>query len=139
MHRFFIPNDHHGNVVFNFTSQPIEDLPAYALGYREAGRSLAANIGASNGYADYDGYPILFLYRHALELYLKAVVYRGARLLGLVSQEAIDTNRLFERHDLSRLLPAIHEIFRQMRWDFEGSGLDSFDDFSNLIRSIDSI
>jgi hypothetical protein len=139
MHRFFTPNHHHGNVVFNFTPLPIDGLTAFALGYRQAGRTLATNIAASNGYADYDGYPILFLYRHALELYLKAVVYRGARLMGLVSQEDIDTNRLFERHDLSRLLPAIQAIFRQMGWDFEGSGLDSYDDFSDFIRSIDSI
>jgi hypothetical protein len=139
MHRYFIPNHHHGNVVFNFTARPIDDLTAFALGYRKSGRSLATNIAASHGYADYDGYPILFLYRHALELYLKAVVYRGARLIGLVSQKTIDTNRLFERHDLSRLLPAIRAIFSQMGWDFEGSGLDSFDDFSDLIQSIDSI
>ena len=139
MHRFFIPTHHHGNVVFNFTPQPIDDLTAFALGYREAGRTLANNIARSGGYPDYDGYPILFLYRHALELYLKAIVYRGARLMGLVSQKAIDTNRLFEQHGLSRLLPSIKAIFRQMHWDFKGCSLNSFDDFSEFIRSLDSI
>jgi|SRR5579862_1489811 len=139
MHRFLVPRQPHGNVVFNFTRRPVDDLTAFALGYREAGRILAAKMAAANGYADYDGYPILFLYRHALELYLKAIVYRGAQLSDLISEEAIGTNRLFERHDLARLLPAIEAIFRQMSWDFEGSGLDSYEDFADFIRTIDTV
>jgi hypothetical protein len=71
MHRIFLSEHFHGNVVFNFTVRPIRDLTAFALGYREAGQTLAAKMAAARGYADYDGYPILYLYRHALlELYL---------------------------------------------------------------------
>lgn len=55
------------------------------VGYREAGKVLADRIAAANGYADYDGYPILYLYRHSLELHLKAIVYHGAALLGLIA------------------------------------------------------
>ncbi len=139
MHRFFNAAHVHGNVVFNFTRRPIDDLGAFALGYREAANILAQRMAAARGYADYDGYPILFMYRHALELSLKAIVYRGAKLVGLISEEHIDVKQLFERHDLTRLLPAIKSIFDQLGSDFEGSGLESYDDFADLIRSIDSI
>jgi hypothetical protein len=139
MHRMFLAEDYHGNVVFNFTGRPLEDLTAFALGYREAGQTLANNMANAHGYADYDGYPILFLYRHALELYLKAIVYHGAQLLGLISEERVDTNRLFERHKLGRLLPSIRAIFQQMNWDFEGSRLENYEDFAAFVRDLDTI
>jgi hypothetical protein len=138
-HRFFNAANIHGNVVFNFTRGPINDLSEFALGYREAAHVLAEKMAAAHGYADYDGYPILFMYRRALELSLKAIVYRGVKLAGLISEEHIDVKELFARHDLSRLLPAIKSIFEQMGSDFEGSGLESYEDFASLIRSIDSI
>ncbi len=55
MHHFFASTHLHGNVVFNFTGRPIDDLEAFALGYREAGRTLATQMGVAQGYADYDG------------------------------------------------------------------------------------
>ena len=139
MHRFFQSTELHGNIAFNFVAQPIEDLTAFALGYHEAAQTLAAKLAASGGYPDYDGYPILFLYRHALELYLKAIVYHGAELLGLVSEAQVDTSQLFQRHELTRLVPAIRAIFNEMGWNFEGSGLASFDDFADFIRDLDSV
>ena len=114
IHHFFDYDDPHGNIVFNFTGRPIEDLTAFALGYQQAAHSLAGRLAQSRGYADYEGYPVLFLYRHSLELYLKAIVYRGAMLLGLVAERRPDTRDLFERHELVRLLPAIRAIFKEM-------------------------
>ncbi len=139
IHHFFDYGDPHGNVVFNFTGRPIEDLTTFALGYQQAAHTLAARLGQSRGYADYEGYPVLFLYRHSLELYLKAIVYRGAMLLGLVAEERPDTRGLFDRHELVRLLPAVRAIFKEMDWDFEGSGVASFADFEGFIRAMDSI
>lgn len=139
LHHFFGSTRLHGNVVFNFTGRPIDDLVAFALGYHEAGKALAAQMAVAKGYADYDGYPILFLYRHALELYLKAVVYRGAKLVGLISPKSANTDKLLHRHSLVPLLPSIRAIFSQMNWNFEGSGLASYDDFASLIHSLDSI
>jgi hypothetical protein len=74
-------------------------------------------MASAPGYRDYDGYPIFYLYRHSLELHLKAIVYRGAQLLGLISDEQIDTRSLLTRHELTRLLPTIQAIFKRMAWD----------------------
>ncbi len=139
MHHIFNSPHEHGNVVFNFRRRPIDDLIAFALGYSKAGHALAARFAVARGYGDYEGYPILFLYRHALELYLKAVVYRGAKLLKLVTQENVNTDHLFQRHDLARWLPAIQAISKQMKWNFEGSGPSSCEDFASFIHTLDSI
>jgi hypothetical protein len=139
VHRFLDkPQGGQGNVVFNFRGHPVEDLSAFATGYHLAGKTLATNF-ATKGYADYEGYPILFLYRHALELYLKAVVYQGALLLGLVAEETLDTKKLFRKHQLSLWLPHVEAIFRVQGWAFDGTGLNSFDDFEELVHSLDGI
>ena len=141
MHHFFKSNFPHGNVVFNFHGRAINDLSAFAAGYHEAGKILVSNLEAARAYRDYEGYPILFLYRHALELYLKAIVYRGAQLLGLISDEKLNTEKLLTRHKLTGFLPAIEAIFKAVEWEwnFEVSGLKSFDDFADLIKEIEKI
>lgn len=141
MHSFFESNYYHGNVVFNFRGRAINDLSVFAAGYHEAGRSLGSKMESSPGYRDYEGYPILFLYRHALELYLKAIVYRGAQLLGLISDEKLNTEKLWKNHELTVLLPAVEAIFKAMEWEwnFGVSGLKSFDDFRCFIREIEKV
>jgi len=128
-----------GNIVFNFTGRTFDDLIAFADGYAAAGHALAERFAADPGHEDNEGYPILFLYRHALELYLKAIVYRGTTLNGLISGENVDTDRLFRRHPFGRLLPAIQAIAKQMRWDFEGSGLASYAEFAQFIHTLDEV
>lgn len=138
-HWLFESKDIHGNVVFNFTGRPIEDLAAFAEGYHRAGRHLAAHLDASSVYCDYEGYPILFLYRHALELYLKAIIYHGALLVGVISEQRIDTSKLFHQHELNKLLPALRSIFKVLNWDFEGTDLTSFEDFARVIKTIQGV
>jgi len=141
MHHFFESDRHPGNVVFNFRGRAINDLSAFAAGYHEAGKILVQKMESVPGYRDYEGYPILFLYRHALELYLKAIVYRSAQLLGLISDEKPHTKKLLMSHKLTRFLPTIEAIFKavEWEWDFEVSGIKSFDDFAALIREIEKI
>lgn len=139
-HHFFESKDTHGNVVFNFIGRPIEDLANFGKGYHVAGRHLAAQLGASGGYCDYEGYPILFLYCHALELYLKSVVYHEALFLGLTSEPKADiSEKLFNSHKLSALLPSLRSIFKALEWNFEGTDLTSFEDFAQLIEAVEAV
>ncbi len=138
-HWFFESANPHGNVVFNFTQAPIDALTAFARGYQLAGQALAQRLASATGYADYEGYPILFLYRHALELYLKAIVYRGASLLGLLAKSSPDTSGLLRRHELGRLIPAVRAIFKEMDWDFQGSSVASFAEFERLVHALDDV
>jgi len=130
-----------GNVVFNFTGDPIGELSAFALGYREAANRLATEFSQSDPRPDYEGYPILYLYRHSLELYLKAIVYRSAGLMGLMGKEKPDVTKLFKSHKLRRLLAPVRAVFNAMQWnfDFEDSEFASFDEFEQFIGTIDSI
>lgn len=139
IHPFFVGESVHGNVVFNFHGNPANDLAAFAAGYHQGAKVLVANLEVKGGYADYEGYPIFFLYRHALELYLKAILYRGSMILGLTSDSAIRVDKLFARHDLGRLLPGIKEVFSHVGWNWqvEVPGVENWEDMSALVRAID--
>ena len=130
-----------GNVVFNFNHDPIGDLTAFALGYREAANRLAKEFMRSARTPDYAGYPILYLYRHSLELYLKAIVYRGARIMGLLGKTQPEVSKLFKHHGLLTLILPVRAIFHAMQWNFalEESELASFTEFEHFVRRLDSI
>jgi hypothetical protein len=141
IHPFFRGAGPHGNVVFNFRGAAPDDLPAYAEGYHMAGRALVEKLAAAHGYADYEGYPILFLYRHALELNMKALIYRGSKYLGLMTDRNIDAEKFFGSHDLPRFLPPLREIFDHMGWhgDLNLPGLKTWEDFCGIVRAIDEL
>ena len=140
MHWVFRGENPHGNVVINFRGNPVDELAPFAHGYRDAGKKLARELPLS-GYRDLDGYPILFLFRHALELYMKAVVYRGAQLARVLDSRTIDTAKLFKTHNLSRLLPGLAAVLETMGWqdDFQTPHIHDFAEFSDLVRGIDEI
>jgi hypothetical protein len=104
----------HGNVVFNWRKNPFDDLVAFAVGYRRAAQHLAASIESANGYSDNQGYPILFLYRHALELYLKAVLVRAAKLAHVESGADTSIDPIWREHSLVRLFSLVELAFRQL-------------------------
>lgn len=141
MHWVFKSDSIRGNVVVNFTQDPINDLAAFAHGYHKAGKRLASALASAPDYSDYDGYPILFLYRHALELYLKTFVYRGAKLVHLLDSGEVDTSELLKDHSLSKLLPGVKAVLDGLGWanEFKAPHLDSFDDFADLVEGIDDI
>lgn len=141
LHPFFRGDSVHGNVVFNFLKPAIGQFEAFAAGYHKAGKVLVANMEASRDYRDYDGYPILYLYRHALELYLKAFIYNGVRLLEIRDNKKLETGFFLTSHRLSSFLPAFRAILKSMdwKWDFEIAGLKSLDDFEDLILGIEKV
>ena len=141
LHPFFSADFVHGNCVFNFSRPATGQRWAFAAGYHEAGKTLVSKMETLRGYRDYNGYPILFLYRHALELYMKAIVYHGAKIIELRTGEILEAGPLLTKHRISLFLPAIRAIFDSIgwKWDFDVSGLKSFDDFDTLVRGIEEV
>ena len=63
------------NIEEGFSRHHQKDFSKYAKGYYRAAKKLADDLLEKPGFGDYEGYPIVFLYRHALELHLKAFVF----------------------------------------------------------------
>ena len=49
---------------------------------------------------DFRAYPIVFLYRHAIELYMKAIILVGSDMLTLKDQPKMERQQLFKTHNL---------------------------------------
>jgi hypothetical protein len=91
------------NIVSSFSDNPKYDFDIYAKGYHKSAKSLSDKLYTQNSYADYEGYPIVFLYRHAFELNLKNIIYSGIRLLSLKKREAINDSEFYNKHNLNTL------------------------------------
>ena len=72
---------------FGWRKSPRNEFGVFAKGYHQAARSLSNILLGKPRFSDYEAYPIVFLFRHALELNLKNIIYKGALLSGFRRME----------------------------------------------------
>jgi hypothetical protein len=138
-HPFFQPHPIQGWVTFKVHPDAVKDLESYAAGYHDAAKTLAAKMHRSRHPPHFSGFPVLFLYRHALELYLKAVVYLGTQLITMRGGQEIKVDGLLKEHSLQRLVPPLEKVLEGLGWlkEFRSRGIRSFRDFRKLVGRID--
>lgn len=74
--------------VISFTRSPRKDFSIFGKGYFRAATSLAKPLLDNHtSFPDYDGYPIVFLLRHSLELYLKGCLNQISLVAALTKNE----------------------------------------------------
>lgn len=108
---FYNSIDDTTNFVISFSSDPQQDFGVFAKGYADAATILACALLAKSYFADYEAYPVVFLYRQAFELYLKGFYYQTILLLSFKSGKStvkinVDTNT----HRLIPLATAFQNI-----------------------------
>ena len=105
IHEFFsAPLYTYGNALINWQGKPTQELTAYAHSYRNAASSLVATHQQRiYGTIDEAALPILFLYRHSIELYLKAIVYKAAVVTINEAELGVALPKLWREHSLMAL------------------------------------
>jgi len=98
--------------VISFTKNPRRDFSIFAKGYFQAASTLAENL-IERGFSDYQAYPVIFLYRHSLELYLKGIIYDTALILVFKDMESLSTS-LCNNHKLVPLSEACSSIINKL-------------------------
>ena len=88
-----------GHIVLNFLNNTAVDFNAYAEAFQQAAERLTEKLLDSNGYSDADACPIIFLYRHATELYLKTIII----MVSNKSCEHLNHKKTFKEHNLLKL------------------------------------
>ena len=135
-----------GRVVMNLGGDPILALERIAECYEllaaeriEAFRSEDLH-SASHGY--YGVYPIVFLYRQALELSLKAIIYAGDVLVVDLGETPIPQQQR-NTHALTPLFAEVCRIFAKLNgdafWRFLGPPALTRTDLRALIGEFDSV
>lgn len=106
--------------------------------------SLEANRPASHWTSigsSYVGFPIIYNYRHILELILKGMLLAGDSALVLDGEPAISKKVLFGKHNFLDLWPDLVRVFKSLRISFD-FGLPDFrtkKDFFGLLKELDEI
>lgn len=125
------------NVSLNFRPDPSDEFYSYGDAYHRAARVLFKRQFRRGTRHDFDVLPVAFLYRHAAELFLKAIVRRGNRMLALDGKPPIAVH---DTHQLALLLDDVRPIFRMMgwSWDTKKRGLRNFANFRRRIKDLES-
>jgi len=113
---------------------------AYREGYRRGAQILVRTVGATEQDQDFLVYPIVFLYRHYVELVLKEIIRRAPYLIERELTEAekqhLDDHRLdLLWQDFKPMSSAISEV---AGWDkLPKEDVEGIDDYIRQISEID--
>jgi hypothetical protein len=133
-------------VGLNTTGFPhIHLFQDYARAYHNAARNVFESFRQTlqdedgpKSYREMNAHPIAFLYRHALELYLKTVIVWGEGLQQLRGRHPKPRKQTFKDHDLAKLLLGVKDIFGVI----DCSGIwsiptfQSFTDIERVVRAV---
>ena len=137
-----------GTVVLNCHNTPEREFTfiaeAYHLVAKEAVEKLREKPGFGlygNPVDDFRAYPIMFLYRHSLELYMKAIILLASPMLEIKKIGKIKREKLFNTHTLGDLLKDIENVIKayEWDWDFGTQHFHTLQDFQNIISTIDEV
>ena len=128
-----------GNVVLNFMGSPRRELALIGDEYFEAAKVLICSLAQKGSYSDLKAYPIVFLYRHALELYFKALLDMGNNLAGLLRDERLKIDVLKESHRLTPLLDKTEHLFSAVGWSDYGISGPSGERLRNIVSEFDAV
>jgi len=128
-------------VVLNWHGRPIDEFGFYAESYHRAAKELVQNYGTTGAMRDFEVAPVLFLYRHAFELYLKAFTITGSKILQLVNKPFMPLDKILSTHRLTDFVPFFEGVIKEVEWswDMGVDGLRKRDDFVSLVQEFDSI
>ena len=105
----------YGNATLNWRKFAAEDVVSYAVSYRIAAHNLICiHSSREVGEIDHSACPVIFLYRHSIELYLKAMLYRLARLSVDDAELRQVLPRLWREHSLLKLLKMAQPVLEAM-------------------------
>ena len=139
------PSDLERAWSFYFSNEPTAEFGYYGGGFLEAARTLARSFARRRGRRQIDILPVLFLYRHSIELLAKAVILSGNQLMQQRGAGQ-DEGDLFDsfgrtRHRLLPLLDSIRQVFEYAHWEWywPKSAVESFDDARRVIEELDAL
>lgn len=127
------------NIVLNHRGDAIDLFDGYAEAFHRSGKFLFQQLTShSYGYNDLSSIPIVFLYRHSFELYLKATIRLSNVVLEAIGGVPLDGTKELKEHKLKPLVILLDKIFKKLDlgfdpWDFGIVGLCSYEDFEILI------
>jgi hypothetical protein len=111
-----------------------DDLFLYAHSFHEAAKALAASFRPNPAaLVPTEAFPVVFMYRHAIELNLKSIVLGGGSNFLETKPDRISVSK---SHSISWLAQFVCQIIIKLKWedDFKCEGIDTLADFKKQLR-----
>ena len=125
--------------VPNWHNLPEQDLWLYARSFHNAAKALAGAFDLDSGQVtDFDVSPVVFIYRHAVELHLKALVLgEGGNFL----KSKPDALSVHKTHSVPWLAQFVVQIITAVRWkkEFRCEGIEDLADFKAVIEELNAV
>ena len=110
---FYNSINNHNNFSISFSKTPKNDFGVFGRGYYKAAAKLAKGFVLQNHFSDDEAYPIVFLYRHSFELYIKNIIYLSILLSAFKGLDNID-QKLYNHHKLGPLAVIAQNILKRI-------------------------
>lgn len=127
------------DTVSNWRNVPERDLWLYARSFHTAAKKLAGTVELEpSPMSGFDPCPVVFLYRYALELRLKAIVLaEGGNFLATRP----DHLSIYKTHSVSWLAQFVCQIVIALKWEreFRCEGVENLAGFKRIIDEINSV
>jgi hypothetical protein len=137
--RLFVDNGHpHGTVVLNWHGTPEREFSYFAEAFHLVAQEAVAALRQSPYFGpieDFRAYPIVFLYRHALELHMKAVILVGSPMLRVKGMTEVDRQDLLKTHSLDMLRQELERVFEAYEWEWD-LGIPHFQTLEDFRKTI---
>ena len=115
------------------------DLWLYARSFHNATKKLAGALPLeSTTFTDLDVCPVVFMYGHALELHLKAIVLgHGGNFLATRP----DPLSIHKTHSVSWLAQFVCQIVTALKWEeeFKCDGVENLAEFKAIIEELNAV
>jgi hypothetical protein len=127
-----------GSNAFPFmASNPIENAHYFARGFHDGADKLIEAYHHGT-FPDYAVPPVVFLYRHAAELYLKSIIWNGDEILEFLKKpKSAAKGEDKNTHSLTKLLPHAEYVMGAFKLKWNEAEWGGYSDAAALIREID--
>ena len=134
--------------MLNWHGTPEREFTFFAEAFHKVAQETVAALQKNHLFGlngspveDFRAYPVVFLYRHALELYMKAVILIGAPMLAVQGMTEIDRQLLLKTHSLDFLRQRLERVFEayEWEWDLGTPHVQSIEDFRKIIAELHAI
>jgi hypothetical protein len=125
--------------VVNWRKVPEQDLWRYARSFHTAAKTLAGTLELDSGpLSEFDVAPVVFMYRHAVELHLKAMVLGDGGNFLATRPDSISVSK---SHSVSWLAQFVCQIVTALKWEkeFRCQGIATLADFKAVVEEVNSV
>jgi hypothetical protein len=125
--------------ILDWHNVPEEEFFLYARAFRAAAKTMALAVELAPGPSTkFAACPVVFMYRHALELHLKALILGdGSNFLATKP----DRMSVYKTHSVSWLSQFVCQIVTTLNWqkEFTCVGIETLADFKTFVEDVNSV